>query len=788
MKTRLLRFLGAIAFGVLIISMIASCSKHHTSSKKYASTEGVTQSTPPPPPPRKPMPPTNTTSVTQGNNAAKDNSWKKTDSRNAAPADKRIVTPQPQNSVADFKANESLGEMTTEIPEPIAREEEVEVAEDASGGYDDYYSENSRRDGDTDPLRQMADAQRKEEEKSKLDADLKEIQNRMREMDNSANRNEADRKRMQQDLARTQEQALVKGEEVQRALEKEMLENVKATKSEIETKRKADEIRKNQDRRQAEIERPGGLLTITPDPHEQAKLQAQLREQRTAQTAEIAKLKKELEEVKRQEALKNLPIEPVGREDYAHIDENDFTSPLSEPLSTFSIDVDKAAYANTRRYLNSGSLPPAGAVRIEELVNYFHYDYRQPFSSQPFAFNTETSSCPWNSDHQLVHIGLKGREIDRSEMPASNLVFLIDVSGSMNNANKLPLLKKAFNMLIDNLNGQDRVAIVVYAGAAGIVLPSTPASQKGKIMQALNNLSAGGSTAGGAGIQLAYQIARNHLIKGGNNRVILATDGDFNVGPSSESALIEMIESKRKEGVFLSVLGFGTGNYQDRRMEQIADHGNGNYAYIDNLKEAQKVLVQEMGGTLHAIAKDVKIQIEFNPTYVKAYRLIGYENRVLAAQDFNDDTKDAGELGAGHTVTALYEIVPHSANTPVSGIDPLKYQQLTPSNLSTGVELMTLKFRYKEPDGDVSKLLTEVVKTSDKTLSATSENYRFSASVAAFGMLLRGSRYSGDADYDMVIDMASNARGRDEHGYRAEFLQLVQRAKQIDNRSAITGN
>lgn len=519
------------------------------------------------------------------------------------------------------------------------------------------------------------------------------------------------------------------------------------------------------------------------------KMQEETRKSREAEQARLAKAESERKRIEEERArLANQPIEPVGREDYAHIDENDFTSPLSEPLSTFSIDVDKAAYANTRRYLNSGSLPPAGAVRIEELINYFLYDYRQPFSSQPFAFHTEASSCPWNSDHQLVHIGLKGRVIDRSEMPASNLVFLIDVSGSMNNANKLPLLKKAFNMLVDNLNGEDRVAIVVYAGAAGVVLPSTPASQKSTIMNALNQLSAGGSTAGGAGIQLAYQIARNHMIKGGNNRVILATDGDFNVGPSSESALIELIESKRKEGVFLSVLGFGTGNYQDRRMEQIADHGNGNYAYIDNLQEAQKVLVQEMGGTLHAIAKDVKIQIEFNPTYVKAYRLIGYENRALAAQDFNDDTKDAGELGAGHTVTALYEIVPHSANTPVAGIDPLKYQQLTPSNLSTGAELMTLKFRYKEPDGDESKLLTEVVKTTDKTLSATSDNFRFAASVAAFGMLLRGSRYSGDADYDMVYDMASKARGRDENGYRKEFLQLVQRAKAIDNRGAVTGN
>ncbi len=736
MKIRLIRFIGAIALGLLITSMVVSCSKTQSLSKKHDSQESISN-LPAPPPVRQttPPPPPNPSSVT--------------------------TTSAPQGNANGVNRY-------TPKPAVVGKE----VVEDDAGGYDDYYA--------ADPPQNATEAQRKEEEKRNLDQEVKDLQQRMREVEDMERRDEADRRRMQQDLARIEERAVLKQEEIQQAREREELEKVKSEKSEAAYKKREQEIIQNQKKRKDEIETQ----------IEAVKMQAGMASSGTPaeQTAETEKLKKELEEIKKQEALVTQSTEPVGREDYAHIDENDFTSPLSEPLSTFSIDVDKAAYANTRRYLNSGSLPPAGAVRIEELINYFHYDYRQPFSSQPFAFNTEASSCPWNSEHQLVHIGLKGRVIDRSEMPASNLVFLIDVSGSMNNANKLPLLKQAFSMLIENLTAEDRVAIVVYAGAAGVVLPSTSASEKGKILQALNNLSAGGSTAGGAGIQLAYQIARNHFKDKGNNRVILATDGDFNVGPSSESALIEMIESKRKEGVFLSVLGFGTGNYQDRRMEQLADHGNGNYAYIDNLQEAQKVLVQEMGGTLHAIAKDVKIQIEFNPTYVKAYRLIGYENRSMAAQDFNDDTKDAGELGAGHTVTALYEIVPHSAHTPVAGIDQLRYQQITPSNISTGAELMTIKFRYKEPDGNESKLLTEVVKMNEKTLSETSDNYRFAASVAAFGMLLRGSRYSGDADYDMVYDMASHARGNDPNGYRREFLQLVQRAKAIDNRGAITGN
>lgn len=715
MKVRLIRLLGAVAIGILLTAMVASCM-HKKAQQWRSNPENISQA-PPPPPPSRPAPVPTPSNHSTSKNATKDNNWEKLDYRHPAPTEKAPASSQLSSDPVNRDAPKAVVKEIVEVEE--------EVAEDDFKGYDDSAIEDI-----PEPPRQEAEA--------KIDALKKQAGistgGSATEISTGKAENEA--------LAKLEVQRL-KAEESRRAREQGEFARQKAKERENRLR-----LEREMQRKMAELER----------------------------------------QRKEQERLQNQLIEPVGREDYAHIDENDFTSPLSEPLSTFSIDVDKAAYANTRRYLNSGSLPPAGAVRIEELINYFHYDYRQPFSSQPFAFNTETSSCPWNSDHQLVHIGLKGREIDRSEMPASNLVFLIDVSGSMNSANKLPLLKQAFNLLINNLNKRDRVAIVVYAGAAGVVLPSTTADQKGKIMDALDNLSAGGSTAGGAGIQLAYQIARNHLMDGCNNRVILATDGDFNVGPSSESALIELIESKRKEGVFLSVLGFGTGNYQDRRMEQLADHGNGNYAYIDNLQEAEKVLVQEMGGTLHAIAKDVKIQIEFNPTYVKAYRLIGYENRALAAQDFNDDTKDAGELGAGHTVTALYEIVPHSANTPVANIDPLKYQQITPSNLSTGAELMTLKFRYKEPNGDVSKLLTEAVKVSDKTLSATSDNYRFAASVAAFGMLLRNSRYSGDADYDMVMDMAKDALGRDAHGYRAEFLQLVKRARQIDNRRAITGN
>ena len=406
---------------------------------------------------------------------------------------------------------------------------------------------------------------------------------------------------------------------------------------------------------------------------------------------------------------------PHNTEEYKRIYENDFVSPKVEPLSTFSIDVDVASYANMRRFLNQSQMPYPDAVRIEEMVNYFSYDYEAPKGEDPFSIYTELSECPWNTQHQLLHIGLQGEEIETEDLPSSNLVFLFDVSGSMDSPAKLPLLKSAFRLLVNELQPEDRVAIVVYAGAAGMVLPSTAASEKSQILEAIEKLNAGGSTAGGEGIELAYELAKEHFIKEGNNRVILATDGDFNVGPSSEGALVRMIEEKRKEGIFLSVLGFGTGNYKDSKMEMLADKGNGNYAYIDNILEAKKVLVTEMGGTLYTIAKDVKLQLEFNPQFVKGYRLIGYENRRLAAQDFNDDTKDAGELGSGHTVTALYEIVPPEAKTEIASVDELKYQQAAEASKSNaGGELLTVKFRYKQPDGDTSKLIEHPVPNKER--------------------------------------------------------------------------
>jgi Ca-activated chloride channel family protein len=466
-------------------------------------------------------------------------------------------------------------------------------------------------------------------------------------------------------------------------------------------------------------------------------------------------------------------------EAYDVIQENRFREVTVEPLSTFSIDVDRAAYANVRRFLNGNQLPPKDAVRIEEMINYFTYDYAQPAGKHPFAIFTEYAECPWNPDHRILHIGLQGKDLDLSKAPASNLVFLLDVSGSMNSPNKLPLLKQAFKMLTDNLRPDDRVAIVVYAGAAGLVLPSTPGAKKDKIMAALDRLEAGGSTAGGEGIKLAYKTAKENFIPGGNNRVILATDGDFNIGASSDAEMVRLIEDKRDEGVFLTVLGFGMGNYKDSKMEKIADNGNGNYAYIDNLREAKKVLVNEMSGTLFTIAKDVKIQIEFNPAQVQAYRLIGYENRLLNKEDFNDDKKDAGELGAGHTVTALYEIIPVGVSAPeVMRVDPLKYQQT--SGVRTGVDikdLATIKLRYKAPESNVSELIELVVKDLGKRTDATSDNLRWAAAVAEFGMLLRDSEYKKDASWKHVLDNAKSAKGKDEEGYRAEFLRLVETAE-----------
>lgn len=477
----------------------------------------------------------------------------------------------------------------------------------------------------------------------------------------------------------------------------------------------------------------------------------------------------------------NYPQEE-NQEEYAEISENGFKNPFNDPLSTFSIDVDAASYSNVRRFLNLGQMPPKDAVRIEEMINYFNYDYKQPTGNQPFSINTELASSPWNKDHKLVHIGLQGKDISMENLPPSNLVFLMDVSGSMGQPNKLPLLKSAFTMLIDKLRPEDKVAMVVYAGAAGEVLPSTSASEKEKILDALDNLSAGGSTAGGAGIKLAYKIAKQNFIKNGNNRVILATDGDFNVGASSDEAMEELIEDERDAGVFLTVLGFGMGNYKDSKMEILADKGNGNYAYIDNILEAKKVLVNEFGGTLFTIAKDVKIQVEFNPAKVQAYRLVGYENRLLAPEDFNNDKKDAGELGAGHTVTALYEIIPVGVKSQFV-IDDLKYQKTTINNQASNTsELMTVKLRYKEPDGDKSKLMVETIDDSNKSLESTSDNFRWSAAVAAFGMQLRDSDFKGELSYADIHEMAKSARGKDEEGYRAEMIRMVESCRLLSRK------
>ncbi|MGE0083597.1 MAG: von Willebrand factor type A domain-containing protein [Desulfococcaceae bacterium] len=468
-------------------------------------------------------------------------------------------------------------------------------------------------------------------------------------------------------------------------------------------------------------------------------------------------------------------------EQYDNMQESGFKSPVHDPLSTFSIDVDTAGYANVRRFLNENRMPPEDAVRIEEMINYFSYDYPEPDGKEPFSLTFESASCPWKKDHRLVHVGIKGKNIPLEQIPPMNLVFLLDVSGSMNSPDKLPLLKKAFRLLAEQLRAKDRVAIVVYAGASGLVLDSTPGDRTKTILEAIERLEAGGSTAGAQGIQQAYDVAKKNFIRKGNNRVILATDGDFNVGVSSDGELVRLIEEKRNEGIFLTVLGFGTGNVKDSKMEKLADKGNGNYAYIDSLLEAKKVLVKEMGGTLFTIAKDVKIQVEFNPAKVKAYRLIGYENRMLNKEDFNDDKKDAGELGAGHTVTALYEIIPAGSEETVPGVDNLKYQTSQVKSDSAGSsEMLTLKVRYKLPDEDQSSLLTRAVTDSNLSFENASENLRFSASVAGFGMLLRKSEFKGSMSYGEVIRIAKNARGKDENGYRAEFIRMAEQAEMLD--------
>jgi len=471
----------------------------------------------------------------------------------------------------------------------------------------------------------------------------------------------------------------------------------------------------------------------------------------------------------------------ANTEEYNTIIENDFVSPIKQPLSTFSIDVDEAAYSNVRRYIQGGQLPPKDAVRIEEMINYFDYTYPQPSNNEPFSVNTEMATCPWNPNHKLVHIGLQGKSIAKENLPASNLVFLIDVSGSMDEPNKLPLVKASLKMLTEQLRGEDKVAIVVYAGNAGLVLPSTKGNNKNKIKEAIEALNAGGSTAGGEGIQLAYKVALENFKSKGNNRVILCSDGDFNVGLSSENELVSLIEKERKSGIYLTVLGYGMGNYKDNKMQQLADKGNGNHAYIDNMNEARKVLINEFGGTLFTIAKDVKLQVEFNPTYVQAYRLIGYENRLLAAEDFNDDQKDAGELGAGHTVTALYEIIPIGIkNEFEKPVDKLKYQAETSSSKGFGTELMNIKLRYKLPKEEESKLITHPVEMSTLSYEGSSSNFRFAAAVAEFGLLLRTSAYKQLSTYQQVIELAKQSKGEDAEGYRSEFVQLVQTASALD--------
>lgn len=469
-------------------------------------------------------------------------------------------------------------------------------------------------------------------------------------------------------------------------------------------------------------------------------------------------------------------------EEYSQFAENKFKMAREEPLSTFSVDVDAASYSNMRRFINRGELPYKDAVRIEELINYFSYDYAEPTGEDPVRIATEVGSCPWNSQNRLVKVGLKAKSLASDNLPASNFVFLIDVSGSMSGPTRLDLVKSSLKLLVNNLRKKDRVAIVVYASSTGEVLPSTSGENKQKIKEALNNLSAGGSTAGGAGIQLAYKIAKQNFIKGGNNRIILCTDGDFNVGVSSNEGLQRLIENERKTGVFLSILGYGMGNYKDSKMQTLAQAGNGNHAYIDNLQEANKVLVNEFGATMYTVAKDVKLQIEFNPNRVQAYRLVGYETRMLNKEDFNDDTKDAGEMGAGHTVTAFYEVVPVGVKMNMQGnIDPLKYQTEAKNPIqkrlgeSMHPDLLNVKLRYKQPNGTTSKKIE--VPLIDSNTNEVSDDFRFAAAVAMFGQVMKGSEYKGEGTFDKAIELAQSGYGNDSQGYRREFVRLMETAK-----------
>ncbi len=463
-------------------------------------------------------------------------------------------------------------------------------------------------------------------------------------------------------------------------------------------------------------------------------------------------------------------------EEYDLIKENEFKGVKDNPLSTLSIDVDTASYSNVRRYLSGSQLPPKDAVRIEEMINYFKYSYPQPEGEHPFSISTEISETPWNKSSRLLLIGIQGKSLNYNDLKPCNFVFLLDTSGSMNSPEKLPLLKKSLSLMLKGLKKNDRIAIVAYAGSAGLVLPSTPATESDTILGAFEKLTAGGSTAGGEGIILAYKIAKENLIKDGNNRVILCTDGDFNVGASSTSEMVRLIEEKRKDDIYLTICGFGMGNYKDGRMEQISNAGNGNYFYIDNIKESEKVFVKEMRANMFTIAKDVKIQIEFNPLKVKSYRLIGYENRVMAKEDFDNDKKDAGELGAGHTVTALYEIVPADGDKSGDSSIKLRYQESSiKKEAAMGNEIMVLKMRYKPIKEDTSKLIVKTVIDEQVKFGKTSENFRFASAVAGFGMLLRDSQFKNDLTAKDVIRIAKDAKGYDEEGYRSEFIGLVEK-------------
>jgi Ca-activated chloride channel family protein len=470
---------------------------------------------------------------------------------------------------------------------------------------------------------------------------------------------------------------------------------------------------------------------------------------------------------------------PFEGEAYDAIDENPFVRVADSPLSTFSIDVDTASYSNVRRMLAQGTFPPAGAVRVEELVNYFPYAYEPPQGDEPFSIGVESAACPWAPANRLVRVGLRAREVAKESRLPGNFVFLLDVSGSMQSENKLPLVKRSMRMLLDTLDPRDRVAIVVYAGASGLVLPSTSCEEKATIAEAIAGLEAAGSTNGAEGIELAYAEARKGFVRGGVNRVVLCTDGDWNVGVTDQSSLVALIRRKAREGVFLTVLGFGMGNYKDSTLERLADEGNGNYGYVDSEVEARKLLVEQAGGTLVTVAKDVKVQVEWNPSRVEAYRLLGYENRLLANQDFNDDAKDAGEIGAGHTVTAFYEVVPEGTGASLPSVDPLKYQRASGSltEAARSGESLTVKVRYKEPEGEESRLLSLAHVDAGETFDRASQDFRFAASVASFGLLLRESAHAGSATYDSVLAAAGGAVGRDEGGYREAFLELVRRAR-----------